>query len=303
MNLSWLQSFVAVVEEGSLSRAARVLHLTQPAVSRHLAFLEQHFRAVLLERTARGVNLTPAGRAVYQAAKKALGLLEEARREVAARAEALTGEVALAASTIPGEYVLPPLLGRFQELHPGVRVRLEVADTRVVLEKVRRGEVQLGAVGALAPDKSLRHAPFCRDELVVVVPRGHRFAGRREVDLAEFCAEPLVLREPGSGTRAVLEARLKERGVPLGALRVRLELGSTEAVLNAVAAGLGISLVSRLAALDHASAGKLAFATLSGVRLERDLYLVWRGKLEADRLGGTLLAFLREGAAGEASSR
>jgi len=294
MNFAWLQTFNVIVEQGSLTKAARALHLTQPAVSKQLRALEEYYGTPLFYRTTREIELTEAGEIVYQYSQKALDLIGKSRNEVQALARVIEGELSLGASTIPGEYIFPRFLGLFQQRYPGVRVKLEIGDSKVIAQKVAEGKLELGITGALIKSRNLRYELFFQDELVVVVPKGHRFAGRESVTLEEFIAEPLVARERGSGTRIAIENRLMEHGVSPSALNISLELGSTEAVLNAVARGVGISLVSGYAARPRAQAGEIAYLRIDGVPFERGLYFVTRKKPELRTVLRVFIDFLNE---------
>ncbi len=294
MNLAWLLTFNTIVEKKSLTGAARALHLTQPAVSKQLRCLEQYYGAPLFRRTTREVELTEAGKIVYEYSKRALEMIQKSREEVQILIGAMRGELSLGASTIPGEYLMPRILGPFQRLYPEVKVKLEIGDSKEVARKVLEGEVELGITGVFIDEQKLEQELFYEDELVVVVPRGHRFAGREAISLEEFLEEPIVAREPGSGTRTVIEQKFAARGISPGDLKIKLELGSTEAVLNAVAAGLGTSLVSLLAAHPRAQAGEIFYLRIADFPLERGLYLVFRKNREHSIFLEIFVSFLKD---------
>ncbi len=294
MNFAWLQTFNVIVEQGSLTKAARALHLTQPAVSKQLRALEEYYGTPLFYRTTREVALTEAGEIVYRYSQKALDLIGKSKNEVQAINRIIEGELSLGASTIPGEYILPRFLGLFQQRYPGVRVKLEIGDSKAIAQKVAEGKLELGITGALIKSRNLRYELFFEDELMVVVPKGHRFAGRESVTLEELLAEPFVAREKGSGTRIAIENRLLELGVSPPALHISLELGSTEAVLNAVVQGAGISLVSAYAAWPRAQAGEFACLRIDGVPFKRGLYFATRKKSELRTIPRLFIDFLKE---------
>lgn len=294
MNFTWLQTFNAIVEEGSLTGAARALHLTQPAVSKQLRALEAYYGTPLLYRTTRELTLTEAGEIVYRYSQKALDLIVKSKNEVQAAVGSIEGELNIGASTIPGEFILPRFLGLFQQRYPGIRVRLEIGDSKAVAQKVAEGKLELGITGALIKGRNLRYELFFQDELVVVVPRGHRFAGRETITLEELLAEPFVARERGSGTRIAIENRLVELGVSPSALNICLELGSTEAVLNAVVEGGGVSLVSAYAARPRAQSGEISCLKIEGVTFKRCLYFATRKKPELRIIPRLFIDFLKE---------
>lgn len=294
MNLAWLKMFNAIVDEGSLTKAAQSLHLTQPAVSKQLCALEEYYGMQLIFRTTRTVELTEAGKIVYQCSQKTLELIKKSRDEVERLTSTVRGELRIGASTIPGEYVLPRLLGLFQQLYPAVIVKLEIGDSKDIAQKVLDRRMELGIIGTIIKNRGLRHELFFKDELVAVVPGGHRFAGREMITLSEFMAEPLVIRERGSGTRSVMEKRLRVCGAPLSDLNVKLELGSTEAVLNAVSQGLGISLVSLFAVQPRVQTGELAYLRIADLSLERGLYFICRKNIEPTAITRIFTDFLKD---------
>lgn len=293
MLFTWLQTFNTIVEKGSLTRAARELHLTQPAVSKQLRSLEKYYGAPLFRRTTRELELTEAGRIVYRHSRQVADLLNRSLTEVQRLNPGRRGEILIGASTIPGEYLVAGCLARFQQEHPGIRIRMEIGDTREIAEKVLGGQLELGITGARIGHKSLRHELLCRDELLVVVPAGHHLAGRGCISLEEFLQEPLIAREEGSGTRLTMEKILREQGLSPAKLRISLELGSTEAVLNAVAKSAGISLVSNLAVKAGDREGRIATLRIKKVPLQRDLLLVTRKNTPLNRNLQAFIDFLK----------
>ena len=294
MNLSWLKTLITIVDKKGLTAAAVSLEISQPAVSKQLRALENYYGTPLLNRRGRVPELTAAGRVVYQHSQRILLAVDRSLAEVRGLGTAVQGELLLEASTIPGEYVLPRLLGAFQQRYPGVRVSLEISDSRAVAGHVLAGEIAVGVIGVQAPNPNLQHEPIYSDELVVVIPRGHRWEGRETVSLDEFCAEQMVVREPGSGTRAVLEKWLKERAIDPATLEYRLARGTHDAVLAAGAGGLGVSLVSSLAAAPRLQAGTMASVRISGFPNQRPLYLNTRKNRALDHLQKTFIAFVKE---------
>src|SRR5882672_8630084 len=231
MDLRQLEIFVKVAELKSFSKAAEALFLTQPTVSEHIRTLEQELGVRLLDRLGRGAEATRAGQLLVTHATRILQLQREARQAMDQFQGKLVGELAVGASTIPGEYVLPPLLGRFKEKFPDISVTLLIGDSRQVAEWIADGKV------------------------VLVVSAAHPWHGRDQVEIAELAGQPLLLRERGSGTRAALEASLGEADLDLSAFRVVGEMGSTQAIKQAVKAGVGVSILSRRAIEDECRVG------------------------------------------------
>jgi DNA-binding transcriptional LysR family regulator len=277
MNFNLLETFVNTVEKGTLSAAAAEMHLTQPAVSKHLRALETYYGVRLLDRMGREVKPTQAGRFLYRAAKEILSCLARTRQELAGIAQFLQGELILGASTTPGQYFLPQLIGAFKKEYPQVKVSLTIGDTQEIIKGVQEGEFDLGVVGASGRFRSLSFWRLAFDEIILIAPPEHRLAGLNEVAPVDLEGELFVWREAGSGTRHIVEERLATAGIDPPA-NIVMTLGSTEAVVNAVEAGLGCSFVTRRAAEKSIKLGRLAVLGLQGVDLKRELFLVRRRK-------------------------
>jgi DNA-binding transcriptional LysR family regulator len=188
----------------------------------------------------------------------------------------LCGSLVLGASTIPGEYILPAALGRFQELHPQVKAKLEIADSTEIGQLIMDAKLEAGMIGVALDNPVLCQEHIANDELVVIASCQHHLANKSSVAFEDILEEPLIVREAGSGTQLVIESKLRENGIAPERLNVRLELGSTAAVVNAVAAGLGLSLVSRFAVKNRINAEDIAVLNIEGLPLERGLYFVTR---------------------------
>ncbi len=274
MDTRQLAAFCAVVERRSFSQAAEQLGVTQLAVSLQIRSLEKRLGLQLLDRSGRRVEPTEAGQRLYRSAQRLLALEEQLLADLGDDAEGeLAGRLEIGASTGPGGTVLPVVLGEFQRLHPGVHVALAVSDTQHVVEQVARREVELGVVGASRRHRGVVFEPFFRDEVVLAVPRGHRFADR-VVTLEELKVEPLVLMQEGAGVRQVIEEELRAAGLRLRDLDVRLELGLQESARSAVVAGYGVTFISRSAIEADLAAGTVAIARVEGLEPSREISLV-----------------------------
>jgi DNA-binding transcriptional LysR family regulator len=273
--LPHLETFAHAAESSSFTAAARALGLTQAAVSQRIQTLERVVGVPLFERRAGRVLLTEAGRRLHGYAQRILALHREARHEIAGRRAPVTGELSLAASSVPGEHLLPALLSAFRSKHPHVQVRATVADSQAVLDQVEHGRAHLGLVGKKGDSPHLEHRCFACDTLVVIVPAGHAWSRRRQVTLAQLGREPLVLRETGSGSRACLEHALARVGKSLRDLRVVLELGSNEAIKEAVGRGLGVAVLSSRTVEKEVRAGRLRALRVAGLPLLREMFVVW----------------------------
>ena len=271
MDTRQLAAFCAVVERQSFSQAAEHLGVTQPAVSLQIRALEKRLGTQLLDRSGRRVEPTEAGRRLYRGAQRLLALEEQVLDEVVSGAVGdLAGSLSIGASTGPAAVVVPVLLCEFQKAHAAVRVGLEVHDTRTVVELVAERRLELGIVGAAPRHRAVRFEPFASDEVVLVCPPGHRFAGRT-VDVHELLSEPLVVMQEGAGVRRIVDDELRRLGVRLRDLDVRLELGLQESVRSAVLAGYGVTFISRAAVESELASGALAEARVEGMNGRREI--------------------------------
>ncbi len=303
MNLDHLRTLVSVVEQGSLSAAARIRRISQPAVTKQLQRMEADLGLALLIRgPRRQIELTPAGERVVAFARRILVEYEVLERDLAALKAVRRGTLSLAASTIPGEYLLPRLLAAYRQEYPEVIVEMTISDTATVVERLLANEADIGVVGSDLRRPGLRLERLLDDEIVLAVPPDHPFAGKREVEVRDLWDQPLVLREEGSGTRRSVEAALAGAGQALSLQNRALSLGSTQAVLQAVVAGLGIGFVSARAAAHAVQDGRLASLGLRGVNLRRTLYLAYLPQRAGDPLLAHFLAFARAHAGDEERS-
>jgi|SRR5579884_282956 len=294
MDTRQLAAFCAVVERRSFSQAAEQLGVTQPAVSLQIRSLEKRLRVQLVDRSGRRVEPTEAGRRLYRSAQRLLALEEQLLAELGEEAQGeLTGRLEIGASTGPGGTVLPLALAEFQQLHPGVQLALSVSDTQRVIEQVARRELELGVVGAVRRHRGVVFEPFFRDEVVLAVPAGHRFAGRT-ITLDELQGEPLILMQEGAGVRQVIEEELREAGVRLRDLDVRLELGLQESARSAVLNGFGMTFISRSAIEADLAAGTVAIADVAGLEPSREISLVRSAGRAETRVAQAFVEFARE---------
>jgi DNA-binding transcriptional LysR family regulator len=272
--LPHLGTFAKAAELSSFTGAAKALRVTQAAVSQRVQALEQALGTPLFRRRGGRVLLTEAGRKLYDYAQRILELHREARRVVTGREAPVAEELLLAASSVPGEHLLPALLTDFRRTHPHVRVRATVGDSMGVMAQVERGEVSLGLVGRKADRPHLEFRFLARDRLVLVVPPGHPLSQRKRVSVAQLAGHALVLREVGSGSRHCFEKSLERAGLSPAGLRVALELGSNEAVKDAVLRGVGVAVLSVYAVQKELREGRLRAVAVTGLRCERDLFIV-----------------------------
>jgi len=274
-DLRQLEVFRKVVDLKSFSRAADEVFLTQASVSERIATLEDTVGMRLLDRLGREVVPTRAGELLY---KHAVLLLEMKRTAVLEMAEFLgvqRGEIRLGGSTIPGEYVLPRIIGRFCREHPSLWVTLTVGDTVAIEAGVLAGDLELGVVGSRGTHKNLIQHELWRDELMVMVPAGHRWAENSEIPMEALIDEPFVSREAGSGTFKILDAYLRSAGSRgLEALRSVACFGTSTAIKEAVKGGLGISVLSPRAVDTELKTGILKALRIKGLFMYRHFFLI-----------------------------
>src|ERR671919_1558910 len=294
MDTRQLAAFCAVVDRRSFSQAAELLGVSQPAVSLQIRSLEERLGTQLIDRSGRRVEPTEAGLRLYRGAQRLLALEEQLVDEIAADAAGpLRGRLELGASSGPGETVLPLLLGEFQQRHPDVRVALSVHDTQTIVDLVPRRELELGVVGAARRHRGVAFEPFFRDEVILVCPPGHRFAGRT-ISLDELKEEPLILMQEGAGVRQVIEDELRRAGVRLRDLDVPLQLGVKGSVCVSVRAGFGGRFISRTSVEADLAEGAVVEARVEGLEPAREISLVRATGRRPTRVAEAFVAFARE---------
>jgi DNA-binding transcriptional LysR family regulator len=293
MDTRQLAAFCAVVEKSSFSQAAEKLGVTQPAVSLQVRALEERLGQTLLDRSGRRVEPTEAGLRLYRSAQRMLALEEQLYDEVAADSGELQGTLAIGASTGPGAHLVPLLLCEFQQEHPELHVSLSIWDTQAVSEKVALRELELGVVGALRRNRSLEFEPLVRDEIVLAVPPGHRAAGGT-VSVDDLRDETVIAMQEGAGVRQVVDEELRRAGLRVRELEPKLELGLQESVKSAVAAGFGVTFISRTAIEGELAAGTLGMARVAGIEPSRQIYVVRAKGRPPTRAAAAFLEFARE---------
>lgn len=293
MDLRHLVTFCAVVDRGSFSAAAEDLGISQPAVSAQIRSLEERLDQRLLDRNGRRVELTEAGRVLEVHARRMIALEADLERAMGEVGERIAGRLVIGSSTGPGEVLLPRVLGAFRAAHPGVGVSLVVQDTQSICDRVLEGELELGIVGAARAHRGLEFEPFLRDELVVIAPPSHPLTARSAVTLEELAAQPLLMQQTGSGVRAVLESALRSAGMKPQDLRIEMELGLQQSVKAAVLAGLGVTVISRLAVAAEVADGLLVAIPIEGHELVRDFSTVRASGRTPTRLTAAFLEFAR----------
>jgi len=252
-----LHVFHTVAQLSSFTKAANRLHMTQPAVTFQVKQLEEQFNTRLFDRNHNRITLTEAGQTVFEFADKILNLYEEMENSVGELTGEMRGVLLVGASTTIGEYLLPRVLGAYRSAYPAMKVRMNVANTREIVQQVENNTIDIGIVEGAVNNSNLAIRECQPDQLVAIFPRGHQLAAKERVTPAELLDYQFVLREEGSGTREVLADYIREGGADPNKLDIVMELGSGESVKGAVESGMGISVVSQATVRKEAQLGTL----------------------------------------------
>lgn len=267
LNLHLLRLFTEVARQGRFSGAASALHISQPAISKGVREFERQIGSQLFERGRAGIRLTETGHALLRHASALFAAERAAEEELAALRGLTRGSLTIGASTTIGTYLLPPLLGQFSRAHPQIELSLRNANTSGIVDLLLARELDVALVEGPVEHPSIIVRPWLTDRMVVVAAPDHPLAGR-SVKPSDFADELLIMREPGSGTRDVVLAALREHGVRS---RAWLEVGSTETIKQVVSAGLGIAIVSAATVGDQIALGKLVLLNVRGFSVHRPL--------------------------------
>ena len=275
MNLKQLEAFARVAEAKSFSEAAKILYLTQPTVSAHVASLEKELGVCLLMRSTKEVSLTEEGEILYDYAMQMLELEQQIRERFGSRKK--EGAVLrIAASTIPSQYLLPEIMVRFRERYPGVRLRVMETDSAGAVEQILSRRADIGFAGTVLEEKQCIYIPFYQDELVVIIPGEGLEGSESAAETAAWIRRmPVILREEGSGTRKEAQRLLRQMGIELSELNIVASIQNQETIKRSVRNGMGISILSRLAAEDEIRSGVLRAVPLGETGGKRNINLVF----------------------------
>lgn len=275
MNLKQLEAFARVAEAKSFSEAAKILYLTQPTVSAHVASLEKELGVCLLMRSTKEVSLTEEGEILYDYAMQMLELEQQIRERFGSRKK--EGAVLrIAASTIPSQYLLPEIMVRFRERYPGVRLRVMETDSAGAVEQILSRRADIGFAGTVLEEKQCVYIPFYQDELVVIIPGEGLEGPESAAETAAWIRRmPVILREEGSGTRKEAQRLLRQMGIELSELNIVASIQNQETIKRSVRNGMGISILSRLATEDEIRSGVLRAVPLGETGGKRNINLVF----------------------------
>lgn len=274
MEFKQLEAFVAVVDYGSFSEAARELYLTQPTISAHVRSLEEELHTKLILRTTKKTTITTRGYQLYDSAVRML----EIRNNLL---ENFTGVqkhmIDLAASTIPSSYLLPEILAAFGKTHPDIYFHSIQADSAESINRVLDGTVDLALVGQNTRDETCVFLPFCQDELVIATPITNHYLGlqNKSVTFEDFIKDPIIIREKGSGTKKEMDLFLEQIGVTPSDLNVIARMNDLEGIKKSIVNGLGISILSARSAIDLQKTKQILLFPLEESAHKRTFYIVY----------------------------
>ncbi len=275
VNIENLKMFCLVVDEGSISQAARLNFVTQPAVSRQIHQLENYYGALLFDRVDGKLKVTETGRLLYPYAKSIVSEFNRSKEIIQQLKGEKDAKLSVGATFTIGEFLLPSLLGKFKKHNPEIKVTLTIKNTPGILEDLTNEIIDLALVEGIVDNKDFIIEEFAEDELILVCPPDHEWG--RSIDISELTNERMIWRESISGTRLIVENMLREQGV-LTRIDSYMELGSTQAIKSAVEAGLGISILPRLTVAKELDQGDLREVYIEGVNIKRNLWLVKKPK-------------------------
>lgn len=276
MNLKQLEAFVRVAETKNFSTAAKMLFLTQPTVSAHISSLERELNTCLLVRNTKGVALSEAGKELYAYAEQMLELEQKIRERFGLTGRQSGSVLRIAASTIPAQYLLPDIMARFRKEYPEEQLKLFETDSSGVVDMILSHKADVGFTGTVLEKGSCTYIPFYQDELVILTPAAEKYRARKDADIASWILEePVILREEGSGTRKEALRLLAQTGIDITKLNVAAMMENQETIKRSVGSGMGISILSKLAAGEEINSGKLLAFPLGETGGNRNINVVY----------------------------
>jgi DNA-binding transcriptional LysR family regulator len=292
-----LEAYVKVYELKSFSRAAEALFISQPSVSAYINALENELRTQLIFRSTKEFQPTKSGTLLFEYAKDMLALRDKALVSVSSSADGSTGTIDILASSVPAQYILPQVLGAFRKQYPNIAFTLKQTDSREVVKGISQLESDIGFVGAKMDSAKCLYEDFMTEKLVMIAPYEDRYMTAEPLepqDIARMLRdEKFVTREVGSGTRIEYEEYLEKVGIDPSKLNISTCFNSTQSIIQAVACGLGVSIVSELAARHYIQQKMVAVIPVDSLP-ERHFHLVLKKDCIRPAVVDTFLAFLRE---------
>jgi len=290
MDIHHLRVFASVFKNRSFSKASEELHLTQPTISNHIKALEDEFDCKLFDRLGRTILPTKEAEVLYSHSMELIERTNDLREAVGLIKKDISGKLIIGASTIPGVYLLPGFMSEFRKKFPSISFQILISDSKGIIENISRHELLLGIVGAKLGNEHIKYMPFIEDELIVV--SSPHLSKNRMMTLQELLKFPMVLREEGSGTRKETEKFLANKGISLENVHIAGVFGSTDAIKQAVKAGLGVSILSKFSVADELKYKILEEIKLTDIQMKRRFYIVTHKKRTLPRLYETFLNYI-----------
>jgi DNA-binding transcriptional LysR family regulator len=275
-----LETFIHAAECLSFSDAAKQLNLTQPTVSYQIKALEKELGVTLFQRAGSGLQLTEAGRLLLPWSRKLINQSNEMQEMISALQDGVVGHLRIACSTTAGKYLLPQLAARFSQRYPGIHVSILRCTSGDVAPQLLENEANIGVVSYEIQDEDIEYQEFFEDSISLIVPESHPWAMRRVIDPDELVTEPIIIREPSSGTRRMMLSQMAKFDIGLDDLNIFMELGSAEAIVRTVATGYGVAFVSTLASACPLERGHVVEVQVKGFDMRRKVFMI-RKRLEA----------------------
>lgn len=289
-----LKVFITVADTKNFSKAAKVLNLTQPAISFQIQTLEQYYQTMLFDRVNRHVKLTESGELLLEYALSMNDLQAELERKIQQLTGHVKGALTIGASRTIGEYILPYVISEFKKEYPDVDVTLEIYNTKQVEQNVLGNAIDLGLVESDVSDKSLFYQNVLDDELVLFVSSNHRWANQESISLMDLKDEPFVIREPGSGSRMVFEQALIDADFDIENLNIVMEIGNITAIKTVVSSGLGVSVLSKWAIRDQVNQGTLVPLKIKELDIQRQFSIILNNDYFESEACSKFIRFLGE---------
>lgn len=276
MNYERLKTFIAVAEKKSFSEAGKILFVTQPTITSQIKALEEELNTKLFERTTKKVAMTESAIILFKYAKEIIRLSDSAQKEILKIEDIIHGDLSMGCSLTIGEYILPMYLKKFKDLYPLIHMSVAISNSNKIVSNLKDQLIDVGLIETPIDDPQIIVEPFLADELILIAAPNYFTTNEREISINRLKNIPLIMREKGSGTRAVVETYLNQAGISIDELNVVMELGSTESIKATVESGLGVSIISKNAIIKEEQLQLLTAYQVQGLAFYRDFYIAFR---------------------------
>lgn len=292
MQINQFEIFLMVTRLKSFSKAAKLLYMTQPAISNHIHAMENYYGTKLFHRHSHGVSLTQAGEVVFSYAQKILGDHDAMEKEIDRVLNVKNQNLVVGASSNVGNYALPCSIWTFKEKYPEVNIRLEIANSATIIQQVLDNKVHLGVLEGPVEHEELKTTHVFSDRLILIAPPSNKWLKKDCINLKELQRESLIMREEGSGSRKIWEIFLAEAGLSLSDFKVAAEMGSIDAIKCAVESGLGVAIASKLSVQKEIRRGSLREVEIEGIPSIIQFEVIYRAELDQPSLATRFIRFL-----------